>query len=182
MLSHRPAIDPPAALSQLVLDALPESVLLLNPATGTLQPANLAGAQLVALVPGNSEGTQFGELFPELNLAMLPIAEGGVVLARMNHAVADTTGEVLLRLLPLGNSDRASTPRRVAIFVRSVASVAECTTVCRATPSTIRSTIPSPGCQTGDYFTADWNARSNGRPMRIMVLPCCLLTWMGSKP
>ncbi len=125
MLSHRPAIDPPAVLSQCVLDALPEPVLVLNPATGTLQPANLAGAQLVALVPGNGEGTQFGELFPELNLATLPIAEGGVVLARMNHAVADTTGEVLLRLLPLGNSDRASTPHRVAIFVRAVASVAE---------------------------------------------------------
>ena len=63
MLSHRPAIDPPAVLSQCVLDALPEPVLLLNPATGTLQPANLAGAQLVALVPGNGEGPSSASCF-----------------------------------------------------------------------------------------------------------------------
>ncbi len=179
-MNDTPQISYSPSVSQAVLDALPEPVLLWTTDNHALRPLNAAAVEWLSSAADHGDSIHFADLFPELNPGDLRNASAGLVFTRAKPAVTDTQ-EVILRMLQImPHGDRAGDPQSIAIVVRAVNRGADERATCRATLSTIPSTTGSPVYQTGACFSGDWNAPSSAAFRPIINTRCYSSTWMAS--
>jgi diguanylate cyclase (GGDEF)-like protein len=119
-LNDTPQISYSPSVSQAVLDALPEPVLLWSTANHALRPVNAAAVEWLSRGANQGDLIHFADLFPELNPGDLRNSSAALVFTRAKPAGTDTQ-EVVLRILQITpDGDRAGTPQSIAIIVRAV--------------------------------------------------------------
>jgi diguanylate cyclase (GGDEF)-like protein len=90
-------------LRQAVLDALPEALFLIDPATGAMQSLNSAAARWAPVSHSHGNCWLAAELLPELKLEKLPQLTGGFHLTRAIEPSTGSRRDVILHLYSLAD-------------------------------------------------------------------------------
>jgi diguanylate cyclase (GGDEF)-like protein len=94
-------------LSQVVLDALPEALFLIDAASSNMRPLNTVAARWAPAEIDGDGSWKVERLLPELNLGKIIEREQGFLLCRAVEPGTDVRREVVLHLYSLGEETTA---------------------------------------------------------------------------